>query len=234
MSENSNTNDDSSLNLELENFQILPDDFTEIDLNFKVIVIGDAGVGKTCITKKGIKNTFADSYNPTIGFEFLSFIIKLSDKKIRLQIWDTCGQEAYRSLVTNFYRNSSLAIMVYSIDDRKSFENIDIWLKEMRTYSNPDVKIFLIGNKNDLEKKRKVDKEEGELYTKNNNIDLFMESSAKNGFNTQKLFIEASKILYKDYLMYKNKQKNKNKVESKNDEKNKLKNDDDKKKSSCC
>ncbi len=232
--ENQNNKEENQNNKEEKDYEILPDYKGDDFLSFKLIMIGDVSVGKSSLINRAIKKSFKSAYSPTLGFDYFSYYIKIKNKVLKLQLWDTGGQEIYQSLVTNFYRNSSLAIMVYSIDDRKSFENIDIWLKEMRTYSNPDVKIFLIGNKNDLEKKRKVDKEEGELYTKNNNIDLFMESSAKNGFNTQKLFIEASKILYKDYLMYKNKQKNKNKVESKNDEKNKLKNDDDKKKSSCC
>jgi small GTP-binding protein len=104
-----NTDDDLS-------YQILPDDFTQYDLSFKLIVIGDSGVGKSCLTLKGTKNVFESNYNATVGFEFFSFNIKVNDKVIKLQIWDTCGQEIYRSLITNFYRNSSLAIMVYAID----------------------------------------------------------------------------------------------------------------------
>ena len=72
---------------------------------------------------------------------------------MKLQIWDTCGQEIYRSLITNFYRNSSLAIIVYAIDDRQSYQDIEVWLKDLKTYSNPDIKVFLIGNKTDMEEK---------------------------------------------------------------------------------
>jgi Ras-related protein Rab-11A len=100
---------------------------------------------------KGIKDIFMKESISTVGFEFLTFTIKLNDKIIRLQIWDTCGQEIYKSLVSSFYRNTSLAILVYSIDNRNSFNDIDIWLKELKTHSNPDVKLFLIGNKSDLE-----------------------------------------------------------------------------------
>jgi small GTP-binding protein len=97
-------------------YEILPDDYTQYDLSFKLIVIGDSSVGKSCLTLKATKNLFETNYNATVGFEFFSFNIKINDKVLKLQIWDTCGQEIYRSLITNFYRNSSLAIMVYAVD----------------------------------------------------------------------------------------------------------------------
>ncbi len=124
------------------------------------------------------------------------------NKIIKLQIWDTCGQELYRSLITNFYRNSSLAIIVYAINSEPSFESIDMWLKELRTHSNPDAKVFLIGNKIDLEKERKITKEKGEKFKELNNLDLFMEASAKSGINAQNIFVQAAKLLYQDYLKY--------------------------------
>ena len=185
-------------------YEILPDDYTQYDLSFKIIVIGDSGVGKSCLTNKATKNVFEESYNATVGFEFFSFNIKMNEKIIKLQIWDTCGQELYRSLITNFYRNSSLAIMVYAINNKDSFDNIDVWLKELRTHSNPDAKVFLIGNKIDLDTERKVQKEDGENYSNENKLNLFMESSAKTGFNAQKIFIEAARILYNNYLKYNN------------------------------
>ncbi len=97
-------------------YEILPDDYTQYDLSFKLIVIGDSGVGKSCLTLKATKNLFENNYSATVGFEYFSFNIKIKDKVLKLQIWDTCGQEIYRSLITNFYRNSSLAVMVYAID----------------------------------------------------------------------------------------------------------------------
>ena len=181
-------------------YEILPDDYTQYDLSFKIIVIGDSGVGKSCLTNKATKNVFEDTYNATVGFEFFSFNLKLDEKIIKLQIWDTCGQELYRSLITNFYRNSSLAVMVYAINNRESFENIDVWLKELRTHSNPDTKVFLIGNKVDLEEDRVIKREQGEEYSKENKFNIFMEASAKSGFNAQQIFVEAARILYEDYL----------------------------------
>ena len=169
-------------------YEILPDDFLQYDLTFKIIVIGDSGVGKSCLTNRATTNLFEDAYSATVGFEFLSFNVKMDEKVIKLQIWDTCGQELYRSLITNFYRNSSLAIIVYAINSKDSFDNIEMWLRELRTNSNPDVKAFLIGNKNDLEKERKITKEQGENYAKINKMNLFIEASAKTGFNSKKIF----------------------------------------------
>ena len=171
-------------------------------MSFKVIVIGDSGVGKSCLTNSAVKNTFEESYNATVGFEFFTFNIRMFDKVIKLQIWDTCGQELYRSLITNFYRNSSLAIIVYAVNSRESFEDLEMWLRELRTHSNPDAKVFLIGNKIDLTKERIIKTEEGESYAKKNNLCKFLESSAKTGVNAQQIFIDAAKILYDDYLLY--------------------------------
>ena len=103
---------DSETEKEEIRYEILPEDSTQYDLSFKMIVIGDSGVGKSCLTNKATKNIFEESYNATVGFEFFTFNIKINNKIIKLQVWDTCGQELYRSLITNFYRNSSLAIMV--------------------------------------------------------------------------------------------------------------------------
>ena len=184
------------------NYEILPDNFTQFDISFKLIVIGDSGVGKSCLTNKATKNIFEENYNATIGFEFFNFNIKFGEKIIKLQIWDTCGQELYRSLITNFYRNSSLAIIVYTVTDRSTFENIDIWYKELRTHSNPNVKVFLIGNKIDLTEQRKIQTEEGQKYADQYKINKFIETSAKTGFNAKNLFIEAAKLLYDDYVLY--------------------------------
>ena len=125
-----------------EDFEILPEDFQNYDLSFKIIVIGDSGVGKSCLTMKATKNYFENYYSPTVGFEFFTFNVKVKDKSIRLQIWDTCGQEVYRSLISSFYRNSSLAILVYSIDTEQSYKNLETWLNQIREHGNPDIKII--------------------------------------------------------------------------------------------
>ena len=184
-------------------YEILPDDYNKKDISFKIIVIGDSGVGKSSLTNKATRNMFEDNYHATVGFEFFTFNIKIKDKIISLQIWDTCGQELYRSLISNFYRNTSLAIIVYSVTSEESFQDIDMWLKELRTHANPDVKLILIGNKIDLENERKISKEEGEKLAKSNKFDKFVETSAKTGINALNTFVEIAFLLYEDYLKFK-------------------------------
>ena len=193
---------DETSKFENLSYQILNEDYTEFDLSFKVIVIGNSAVGKTCLTTKATKNIFLDNHQSTIGFEFFSFMIKIDNKIIKLQIWDTCGQETYRSLISNFYKTSSLAFILYSITDRKSFEDIEKWVKELRTNCSPDIKIFLIGNKNDLEESRIISKLEGENLCKKYGFEFFMETSAKTGINAKEIFIKCAMILYKDFLNY--------------------------------
>ena len=180
--------------------ELLPEDYAQYDLSFKLIVIGDSGVGKSCLTTKAVKNNFEDYYQATVGFEFLTFNMKINDTVIKMQIWDTCGQEIYRSLISNFYRNSSLAVILYSIDNRESFEHAENWLSDLKSQANPEVRIFLVGNKADLEEARQVSKEEGMKYKTDQGLDLFMETSAKTGYNARNVLIEAAKILYADYL----------------------------------
>ena len=190
--------------------EMLPEDYPQYDLSFKLIFIGDSSVGKSCLTTKAVKNEFEDYYQATVGFEFMTFNLKINDKIIKLQIWDTCGQEIYKSLISNFYRNSSLAVLVYSIDSKESFNHVENWLNDLRSQANEDVRVILIGNKADLESERKVSKEEGEKYKLDNNLDFFMETSAKTGQNARNVLVEASKILYNDYLKL---EQNMNKVE---------------------
>ena len=186
------------------NCQILSDDFSNFDLSFKIILVGDSGVGKSCLSIKASRNYFEDFYSPTVGFEFLTFNVKVKDHNIKLQIWDTCGQEVYLSLISSFYRSASLAIIVYSIDSEESFSNIEKWLNDIKSQSNPNIKIFLIGNKADLEDKRQVTKENGENFFKQNKLSFFTETSAKTGFNVQNVFIEVAKVLYKEHEEIKN------------------------------
>jgi small GTP-binding protein len=189
---------------ELYTYEIMPEGSNQYDLTFKIIVVGDTSVGKSCLTLKALKNVFMLDSQPTVGFEFVNLVVKINKDLIGLQIWDTCGQESYKSLVTNFYRSSSLAILVYSIDNRASFENIDIWLKELRIHSSPNVKVILVGNKKDLELegKRSVTKQDGQKYAEENKIDYFIETSAKEGETSRDIFIEAAKILHKDFALY--------------------------------
>ena len=177
--------------------------YEESDLNFKIILIGDSYVGKSCLALKATKGTFESLYTPTVGFEFLTFYVKINDINVKLQIWDTCGQEVYRSLIGSFYRNSSLAIIVYSIDNENSFNNIESWLNELKTKGNPDIVIFLVGNKADLEDKRIISKDMANDLCDNYNIKFFLETSARTGFNVKNIFTEAAKVLYEQHIKFK-------------------------------
>ena len=196
-----NKNMDSNETMKAE--VLKEDNNNQYDLSFKMIVIGDAGVGKSCLTSKAARGVFDEQYSATVGFEFLTFNVKIDGKIIKLQIWDTCGQEIYRSLISSFYRNASLAMIVYSIDSKETFTHIETWLKEVKLQSNPDIKIFLIGNKADLENNREVSTREAESFKEENGIHYFNESSAKTGLNAQEVFIQAAKLLYTEHLKYK-------------------------------
>ena len=167
-------------------------DFT----NFKIIIIGDSGVGKSSILKRAVKNTFEENYQATVGFEFLLLYFTVNDFKIKLQIWDTCGQEMYRSLVQGFYRNTSLAVLVYDISNKISYEGLDVWLKDIRSRLNEEVPIFIVGNKSDKGNERKISTDEANDFSTNRRVKYFTECSAKTGFNVDDIFKEVAKYLY--------------------------------------
>ena len=123
----------------------------EYDMMIKVILIGDSGVGKTSVTYRATKREFLEKISPTLGFEYFPFVLKYKEKVIKLEIWDTCGQESYRSLIKSFFTNSSLAIIVYAIDDLKTFNSVDEWIRQCKTLCSPETKFVLIGNKADVE-----------------------------------------------------------------------------------
>ena len=171
------------------------------DFNFKIIVIGNSGVGKSCLTLKATKDIFQENFVSTMGFQFYSFHVKINQKIFKLQIWDTCGQEIYRSLITNFYRTASLAIIVYSVTDKRSFEETEIWLKQVKLNADPNCKIFLIANKVDLPEKQ-VTSEEGMNLKKEHGFECYMETSAKTGVNVKELFVNCALSLYKELPKY--------------------------------
>ncbi len=195
---------DEELDKEIESLaiEVIPTpkiDNIKSDLTFKLIVVGNPNVGKSCLSLQGTTGKFEDSYVATVGFDFYSFFAKIENQLVRLQIWDTCGQEGYRSLVQNFYRGTALAILVYAINDMKSFNDVGTWVKQLKAYSSPDVKMFLVGNKNDLVNERKIQEEEGRKCSRELGFYCFYETSAKTGFNSKEVFIKAVKLLYINY-----------------------------------
>ena len=166
------------------------------DFLLKYIIIGDAAVGKSNLLLRFAQNDFKSEYQLTIGVEFGAKNIDINNKKYRLQIWDTAGQENYRSITRAYYKNSVCAILVYDISNRDSFEHISNWIEDCLAQSPKTVFMVLVGNKSDLNDKRKVTLEEGQQMAKNNNM-LFFETSAKTGENVDKIFEESAKEINK-------------------------------------
>ncbi|XP_017245691.1 LOW QUALITY PROTEIN: ras-related protein RABH1e [Daucus carota subsp. sativus] len=154
---------------------------------FKLVFLGDQSVGKTSIITRFMYDKFDATYQATIGIDFLSKTMYLEDRTIRLQLWDTAGQERFRSLIPSYIRDSSVAVVVYDVANRQSFLNTAKWIEEVRTERGSDVIIVLVGNKTDLVDKRQVSIEEGNLKSQECGV-MFIETSAKAGFNIKHLF----------------------------------------------
>lgn len=154
---------------------------------YKIVFLGDQGVGKTSIITRFMYDSFDKLYQATIGIDFLSKTMYLEDRTVRLQLWDTAGQERFRSLIPSYIRDSSVAVVVYDITNRASFLNTSKWIEDVRNERGNDVLIVLVGNKTDLSERRQVSVEEGEDKASKEGI-MFIESSAKAGFNIKSLF----------------------------------------------
>ena len=176
-------------------------------ITFKIIIVGNSGVGKSCFLKRAAQKKFTDSYQATIGFEFLLLYYEVNGVKMKLQIWDTCGQEMYRSLIQGFYRNTALTVLIYAVNDQKSYEDLDNWIKDIKSSTENGQPIFLIGNKCDLDKELKlVEENNAKEFAKYHSLEYFSEASAKTGFGVNETFIKIAEYLYKEnYLKGKSK-----------------------------
>lgn len=155
---------------------------------YKLVFLGDQSVGKTSIITRFMYDNFDRHYQATIGIDFLSKTMYLEDRTVRLQLWDTAGQERFRSLIPSYIRDSSVAVVVYDVTNRASFMNTTKWVEDVRAERGTDVVICLVGNKTDLgNDKRQISTEEGEEKAKKDGL-LFMECSAKAGYNVKSLF----------------------------------------------
>ena len=150
----------------------------------KIIFVGDAGVGKTTIISRIMNNPFVEEYEPSIGVDFMSKNLKYNGQIVKLQIWDTAGQEKYKGLIPSYIRNSSIVFVVYDISSKTSFDNIPKWINFIKSIENTT--LVLCGNKIDLEN-REVKKEEGEEFAKKEGISFF-EVSAKTDENVKDMF----------------------------------------------
>ncbi|CAB4254183.1 similar to Saccharomyces cerevisiae YLR262C YPT6 Rab family GTPase [Maudiozyma barnettii] len=163
---------------------------------YKIVFLGEQGVGKTSLITRFMYDTFDDHYQATIGIDFLSKTMYLDDKTIRLQLWDTAGQERFRSLIPSYIRDSRVAIVVYDITKKKSFDFIDKWIEDVKNERGEEnVILCIVGNKNDLTDERQVTIEEGQEKAKKLGAKIFMETSTKAGYNVKNLFKKIAKSL---------------------------------------
>ena len=159
----------------------------EYEMMVKVILIGDSGVGKTNIMSKFLKNKFMEESKATVGVEFGSKLFDLNGHKIKAQIWDTAGQEKYKSITGAYFKGSKGALVVYDITQKSTYESLEKWVNDLKSAGDPKITIILIGNKSDLEENRQVSKEQGEEKAKSFGC-AFLETSALSGDNIDKAF----------------------------------------------
>ncbi|CAK9297287.1 unnamed protein product [Gordionus sp. m RMFG-2023] len=160
----------------------------EYDYLFKLLLIGDSGVGKSCLLIRFADDTYTESYISTIGVDFKIRSIELDGKIIKLQIWDTAGQERFRTITSSYYRGAHGIIVVYDITDQESFNNVKQWLLEINRYASENVCKLIVGNKDDLTGKRAVKDTDAKALADSLGIP-FLETSAKNANNVEQAFI---------------------------------------------
>lgn len=172
---------------------------TNYECLLKLLILGDSNVGKTNFLLRFTENSFLDNYITTIGFDYKSSVVKLDNERtVKLQIWDTAGQERFMSVTKNLMLRVQGVILMYDITEPVSFENVKKWFKSIRENTNEKMPIVLVGNKIDLEDKRKVSIEKGEKLAEEYEIKFF-EASAKDNRNVEEAFIEIAKEVMKTY-----------------------------------
>ncbi|CAH6786668.1 Rab26 [Phodopus roborovskii] len=165
------------------------------DVAFKVMLVGDSGVGKTCLLVRFKDGAFlAGTFISTVGIDFRNKVLDVDGTKVKLQIWDTAGQERFRSVTHAYYRDAHALLLLYDITNKDSFDNIQAWLTEIQEYAQQDVVLMLLGNKVDSTQERVVKREDGEKLAKEYGLP-FMETSAKTGLNVDLAFTAIAKEL---------------------------------------
>ncbi|XP_022313329.1 ras-related protein Rab-37-like isoform X3 [Crassostrea virginica] len=165
------------------------------DMASKVMLIGDSGVGKTCLLVRFKDGAFlSGSFISTVGIDFRNKVVDVEGTKVKLQIWDTAGQERFRSITRAYYRDANALLLLYDVSNKASFDNIRAWLGEINEYAQEDVVIMLLGNKADMTSERVIRTEDGERLANEYNV-AFMETSAKTGMNVDLAFMAVAKDL---------------------------------------
>jgi Ras-related protein Rab-5C len=159
----------------------------------KLVLVGNTNVGKTCIAKVATNGGFADDSVPTLGASYVSKLVRIDNMEVRLQIWDTAGQERYRGMTPMYFRGAHEAVIAYSITDQESFDGVDSWVGSLRENADPEIILFLVGNKCDLEEQRVISSDTGQGKAKELSA-VFYEVSAKTGDRVEELFTDLAKI----------------------------------------
>ena len=154
---------------------------------YKIVLIGDSGVGKTNLLQRFTKDKFAADYKTTLGVEFDTKTLEIAGHSVTAQIWDTAGQERYRSITKAYYKEAVAAMVVYDISKRNSFQSLEKWLKELKDYAEGILVIGLVGNKCDLKQVRSISTEEGKKFADDNDM-IFFETSALDATNVDAAF----------------------------------------------
>ncbi|PHJ20716.1 rab1 protein [Cystoisospora suis] len=168
----------------------------DYDHLFKLVLIGDSGVGKSCLLLRFSDDAFTESYITTIGVDFRFRTINVDNDVVKLQIWDTAGQERFRTITSAYYRGADGIVLVYDVTDRESFSHVDEWLAEVNRYANESTCKILVGNKCEKNDDRQVATEEGQRKAEELGIS-FIETSAKNAINVEEAFTVVAKELIK-------------------------------------
>merc|ERR1711865_173140 len=166
----------------------------QYDYLIKLLLIGDSGVGKSCLPCRYSEDIFNNKFITTIGIDFKIRTIELDGKKIKLQVWDTAGQERFRTITQSYYKNAMGIIVVYDITDERSFNGVRSWMRNIEEHAYPDLPTLLLGNKCDLKQKRAVKHEEGENLAKEYGSEFF-EVSAKDKINVDQAFTRMAKLI---------------------------------------
>ena len=174
------------------------EDDENYDMIFKILVIGDTGVGKSNLLLRYVKNEFAGDMRSTVGVEFGTKMMKIDGYEVKAQIWDTAGQERYRAITSAYYKGAKGVLIVYDITRKNTFDNVDKWLNDFKMKSDEDAAIVIVGNKSDLINEREVSIEEATLKAQVNHL-AFFETSAKENENVHSAFISLITQVVKNY-----------------------------------
>ena len=169
--------------------------------SLKVVLVGDTKVGKSCILSRFVQGTFDREMPATIGAAFLTKVITTSNGNVRLQLWDTAGQEKFRSLAPMYYRSAAVAVLVYDVTSKESLDGLEAWAAEIADKAPHNIKLVVIGNKIDLEEERAISTQVGKEFADQLNASLFQETSAKSGEGINEVFNQIADLQFDEVFV---------------------------------